>query len=117
MMNFALVEPLMGEHDDAGRGVSWLLCVPAEPTAARTIVAVTAARIAARRRFVKPTSSSDESLRVLPERGVSAFPTPLFKWETKKLLHFRTRRALRGSRGRSRRPPRRRARGRRRRAS
>ena len=58
MRNFALVEPLTAEHDDAGRGVTWLLPVPPEPTAASTSVAVSAAKMAARRRFVKPTSSS-----------------------------------------------------------
>lgn len=56
-MNFALVEPVTGEHDEAGRGVSWLLLVPPELTAASTSVPVAAARNATRRRFVTPTSS------------------------------------------------------------
>src|SRR6186713_682519 len=83
MRNFALESPLIVEHEDAGRGVTLLLPVPPDPTAASTRVAVTAARTATRRRFVKPTSSSSGSLRVVRE-GVSAFRSLHFKWETKK---------------------------------
>src|SRR5262245_14569229 len=63
--NFALVEPFTAEHDDDGSGVSWLLLVPPEPTAASTSVPVTAASIATSRRLVTPTSSSFGSLRVV----------------------------------------------------
>jgi hypothetical protein len=52
-MNFALLEPLRAEHDDAGRGVTVECFVPPEPTAARTRVPVAAIRNATRSRFVK----------------------------------------------------------------